>query len=71
MNRSVRRAKSVKRFERSNGLDAALYKTTFTFFFTQKQNILSAINTPGARNFFLSMSSPLPRDPLDTEVGTP
>ena len=27
------RAKSVKRFERSNGLDNALYKkTTFTFF---------------------------------------
>ena len=26
------RAKSVKRFERSDGLDIALYKTTFTFF---------------------------------------
>ena len=26
------RAKSVQRFERSNGLDTALYKTTFTFF---------------------------------------
>ena len=34
MNRSVAgKAKSVKRFERSNGLDTALYKTTFTFFF--------------------------------------
>ena len=32
MNRSIREGTKVKRFERSNGLDTALYKTTFTFF---------------------------------------
>ena len=31
MNRSVRKAKSMKRFERSNGLDTALYKNYLFF----------------------------------------
>ena len=31
MNRSAREGKSVKRFELSNGLDIALYKTTFYY----------------------------------------
>ena len=31
MNRSVREGKSVKRFERSNGLDTALYKKKLPF----------------------------------------
>ena len=33
MNRSVRKGKSVKRFERSNGLDTALYKN-YLYLFT-------------------------------------
>ena len=33
MNRSAREAKSVKRFERSNGLDTAIYKLYLYLFF--------------------------------------
>ena len=33
MNRSAREGKSVKRFERSNGPDIALYKNYIIFFF--------------------------------------
>ena len=39
------RATSVKRFERSNGMDTALYKTTFTFVncFVETSNVFSFI----------------------------
>ena len=37
MNRSARKAKSVKSFERSNGLDTALYKNYLYIFFTSSR----------------------------------
>ena len=42
MNRSVREGKSGKRFERSNGLDTALYKNyLYLFFYLLQKNVRS------------------------------
>ena len=45
MNRSAREAKSVKRVERSNGLDTALYKNyLFSLFFTTNNVYFKSIH---------------------------